>query len=51
VLGLAVGVAGMATLVPQLAEAGAIFGLGFIAWFTWAGLVLLRDGRRVGSDR
>jgi hypothetical protein len=51
VLGLAVGVAGMATLVPQLAEAGAIFGLGFVAWFTWAGLVLLRDDRRVGSDR
>jgi hypothetical protein len=36
------------TLVPQLADAAALFGLGFIAWYIWAGLVLLRD-RPAGS--
>lgn len=45
VLGVVVGIAGAATLVPQLADAAAIFGLGFIAWYIWAGLVLLRDNR------
>ncbi len=49
VLGLAVGLAGTATLVPQLAEAAAIFGLGFIAWYVWAGVVLLR-GHEVGRQ-
>jgi hypothetical protein len=49
VLGVVVGVAGTVTLVPQLAEAAALFGLGFIAWFIWAGLVLLRDDRSVRS--
>lgn len=33
VLGIAVGVAGMCTLVPQVADAGAVFGIGFIAWY------------------
>jgi hypothetical protein len=44
-----VGIAGAATLVPQLADAAAIFGLGFIAWYVWAGLVLLRDTARAVS--
>jgi hypothetical protein len=48
VLGMTVGLAGALTLVPQLADAAAVFGLGFIAWYLWAGLVLLRD-RPVGS--
>jgi hypothetical protein len=51
VLGLIVGVAGMVTLVPQLTDAAAVFGLGFIVWYIWAGLVLLRDDRQVGSAR
>ncbi len=42
VLGIAVGVAGMWTLVPQVADAGAVFGVGFIAWYFWAGHTLLR---------
>jgi hypothetical protein len=46
VLGVVVGIAGTVTLVPQLADAAAIFGLGFIAWYIWAGLVLLRDSAR-----
>jgi hypothetical protein len=49
VLGLVVGVAGTGTLVPQVGDAAALFGLGFIAWYIWAGLVLLRDDRHAGS--
>ncbi|SNS38603.1 protein of unknown function [Geodermatophilus pulveris] len=45
-LGIAVGLAGAWTLVPQAADyAGAIFGLGFIAWFVWAGISLLHGHR------
>jgi hypothetical protein len=51
VLGAVVGVAGMVTLVPQAADAAALFGLGFIAWYVWTGLVLLRGDRQMGSDR
>ena len=41
---LIIGVAGLATVIPGLSEiGGAIFGLGFIAWFIWVGIVLLRD--------
>lgn len=41
--GLVLGVAGVLTLIPAAAEAaGALFGLGFIIWFAWAGVVLLR---------
>lgn len=43
VLGLAIGAAGVATLVPALAEATtALFGIGFIVWFVWIGVVMLR---------
>ena len=42
-LALVVGAAGVLTVVPGLAEpSAALFGLGFIAWFVWAGLVLRR---------
>lgn len=41
-LGVLIGVAGIVTVVPALADFGAIFGLGFILWFIWAGIVLLR---------
>jgi hypothetical protein len=42
-LGMLVGAAGIITLVPPLADIGAIFGLGIIAWYVWAGVVLLRN--------
>lgn len=42
VLGIVIGVAGVGTLVPQLESAGAVFGLGFIAWYVWTGRSLLR---------
>ncbi|MAS33660.1 MAG: hypothetical protein CL610_06625 [Anaerolineaceae bacterium] len=41
--GILVGAAGIVTLVPMLADVGAIFGLGMIAWYIWAGIVLLRS--------
>ena len=46
ILGTVIGVSGLASAIPALSEAlGAIFGLGFIAWFTWAGVALLRMGK------
>jgi hypothetical protein len=49
-LGIAAGVAGIVTIVPALEVVGAIFGLGLIVWFVWAGLVLLRrDANRRDS--
>lgn len=42
-LGLIIGGAGVATLIPPLTELGAIFGLGLIAWFIWVGIFLLRS--------
>lgn len=41
-LGLAVGLAGILTIIPPLKELGALFGLGQIAWFAWLGVVMLR---------
>ena len=43
VLGIISATAGLITLVPGLSDVGMIFGLGSIAWFAWAGLVLLRN--------
>ena len=42
-LGVVIGVAGILTVVPPLHELGTVFGLGFIAWFAWAGVVLLSN--------
>jgi hypothetical protein len=42
-LGLIAGAAGVLTVVPALEPAGAVFGLGLIAWFVWTGIVLLRE--------
>lgn len=40
---IVIGGAGLATLLPSLNEiAGAVFGLGYIGWFVWIGLVLAR---------
>jgi hypothetical protein len=36
------GVAGLVTVVPPLEQAGILFGLGLIAWFTVDGIALLR---------
>ncbi len=42
-LGIAVGTAGVLTVIPPLKELGAVFGLGQIAWFIWLGVSFLRD--------
>jgi hypothetical protein len=41
-LGVVTGAAGTLTVLPGLEAAGAVFGLGLIAWFTWVGLLLVR---------
>ena len=40
-LGIAIGIAGVLTIVPPLADLGAVFGLGQIAWFIWLGVVMV----------
>jgi hypothetical protein len=45
-LGVAMGVAGLVTVVPALEEVGAVFGLGLIVWFIAVGITLIVDGRR-----
>lgn len=45
ILGTVIGISGLASAIPALSEVlGAIFGLGFIVWFFWAGVALLRMG-------
>jgi len=43
-LGVVIGVAGILTVVPALDVLGIVFGLGFIVWFVWVGIVMLRGG-------
>ncbi|GHB46674.1 hypothetical protein GCM10007094_39990 [Pseudovibrio japonicus] len=44
-LGILIGLAGLVTVIPGMSEPGGIiFGLGFIVWFIWAGVYLLRHG-------
>jgi hypothetical protein len=42
-LGLAVGVAGIATVVPALAVLGGIFRVGEMVWGVWLGIVMFRN--------
>ncbi len=50
-LGLVIGVAGIISLVPALGElGGTIFGLGFIVWFIWAGIVMVRNRPNMAVD-
>ena len=45
-LGLVLGVAGILTIIPALAETlFMVFGPGMIVWSVWAGIVLLRESR------
>lgn len=50
-LGIIVGAAGLVTVVPALSEVGAVFGLGLIVWFVWAGVVMLRTNLRPSEAR
>ena len=49
-LGVAVGGAGLVTVVPGLEPLGIIFGLGGLVWFAWLGLVMVR-GRSAGAEK
>jgi Domain of unknown function (DUF4386) len=42
-LGVVIGAAGILTVVPALDVLAAVFGLGFIVWFVWVGIVMLRS--------
>ena len=42
-LGVVIGVAGLLTVVPALDVLGVVFGIGFIVWFVWVGVVMLRS--------
>lgn len=42
ILGIVSALAGLVTLIPGLSDVGMVFGLGSIAWFAWAGIVLPR---------
>lgn len=41
-LGVAIGLAGLLTIVPALEAFGALFGLGLIVWFIWVGSIMLK---------
>jgi hypothetical protein len=51
-IGATAGLAGLITLLPPAGEiAGAVFGLGAIAWFLGVALALLRTGRSVPEPK
>jgi hypothetical protein len=45
-LGVAIGLAGIASVVPPLRDAMYVFGLLQIAWFVWVGVTMLRVAER-----
>ena len=51
-LGLVLGVAGILTMIPALAETTImIFGPGMIVWSVWAGIILLRGSRVAATQQ
>lgn len=52
-LAIALGLAGVITVVPLFKPALALFGIGLIVWFIWLGVYLLRNNRikTVGSSK
>ncbi|WP_417310270.1 DUF4386 family protein [Devosia sp.] len=43
---LVIGLAGLSTVIPAAGDVGgAVFGLGYIVWFVWVGVCLLRPAR------
>jgi hypothetical protein len=50
-LGLAVGVAGVLTVVPALEVLGIGFRLGEIAWYVWLGIVWVRGSRSAAARK
>ena len=50
-LGILVGIAGIASVVPPLLDAGLVFGLLEIVWFIWLGIVMFRTRASEESQR
>jgi Domain of unknown function (DUF4386) len=50
-LGVAIGAAGVLSVVPALNDVGIVFGLLQIVWFAWLGIVLLRTTPRTAEVR
>ncbi len=50
-LGLAVGVAGIATAVPALAVLGIIFRVGEMVWGVWLGIAMFRNSPNAGARK
>jgi len=51
-LGVLVGIAGILTVIPASAEVlTSVFGIGFIVWFAWAGIVMLRSDPSASGER
>lgn len=50
-VGVVTGVCGILTVLPPLADAGAVFGLGQIVWFAWLGIVMLSKQERQEPSR
>jgi hypothetical protein len=51
-LGLVLGVAGILTIIPALAETTImVFGPGMIVWSVWAGIILLRGSRVAATQQ
>lgn len=50
-LGLAVGVAGIATAVPALAVLGIGFRVGELVWGAWLGIAMLRNSRNAAARK
>ena len=50
-LGILIGVAGIASAIPVLLNAGYVFGLFQILWFIWLGIVMLRTRASEQSQR
>jgi len=48
-LGVAIGVAGILTVVPALDVLTDVFGLSQIVWFAWLGIVMLRNSQSLQS--
>lgn len=50
-LGMVIGVAGILTVVPPLKELQIVFGLGFIVWWIWLGIVMLRNTPSAAAEK
>ena len=50
-LGVVIGVAGLLTVVPALEMVAFVFGLGFIVWWAWLGIVMLRSSPSAAADK